>query len=78
MKMKCFHYPQSFTLIIDFKFNFLYGNCINSLTYCEVIKPRSNLKIILFLYAPKTYILSLKRERNEVLDHVHVIQYSSL
>ena len=23
MKMKCFHYPQSFTLIIDLKFNFL-------------------------------------------------------
>ena len=22
MKMKCFHYPQSFTLIIDVKFNF--------------------------------------------------------
>ena len=24
MKMKCFHYPQSFTLIIDVKFNFKY------------------------------------------------------
>ena len=23
MKMKCFHYLQSLTLIIDFKFNFL-------------------------------------------------------
>ena len=26
MKMKCFHYPQSFTLIIDVKFNFQFNS----------------------------------------------------
>ena len=36
MKMKCFHYPQSFTLIIDLKLNFQYQNI--NLRYISVVR----------------------------------------
>ena len=62
MKMKCFHYPQSFTLIIKLKFNFQYSYVLTGINFRKMSKLKLEY-VVHMLFFRKIYQMKGKKAR---------------